>query len=216
MPLYNKCPVSEGFLALWRREESTEQLLGSLRLLAAELEYYHKIDRQSRRRKEWLTWHRMLRMFLGEEVHTDYDQSGAPILIDHPGYISVSHSTHWVALYYQPFPCGVDIEECGRNFDRVSDRYVASEEWNLPGASRNNRFQAVMWCLKETVYKFAAQPGLDLLRDIRVIALNPDRSRASVRLPNGKIVRLKYEFLQDHCLAYTLPESGNSRSRVVR
>ena len=204
MPLVNKRPIGEGFLAVWYRDESTAQLLERLILSSREKSYYDKIAGQPRRRKEWLTWHVMVREFLGEDIRTDYDERKNPLLINHPGHISVSHSNDVVALYYQPARCGVDIEDCGRRFERVSERYISPEEWQLPGASRTNRFQALMWCLKEAAYKYAGQPGLDFLEGIRVTHIDIHASEAAILLSGEQKITLKYEFLQGHCLAYTI------------
>jgi len=203
MPILFKRPVGDGFLAVWRREESTEQLLSGIVLSPAEQASYRQIAPYPKRRKEWLTWHRMIRDFLGPEVHADYDAEGRPVLIGHEGHISISHSNDFVVLYYSTGVCGVDIENCGRRFERVSDRYISPEEWMLPGASRNNRFQALMWCLKETAYKYARTQGLDFIRDIRITHIDIHASWTEVRIRGQEPLRLKYEFIQDHCLAYT-------------
>ena len=198
--------MGDGFLAVWRRDESTEQLLSGLVLSPAEQAYYDTIAGHPRRRKEWLTWHMMVREFLGEDVYTDYGPQGEPVLCGHPGAISVSHSADFVVLYYQPERCGVDIEDCGRRFDQAAARYITEEEWQLPGANGNNRFQALMWCLKETAYKYAGRSGLDLLHDIRVTRIVPEHSEALAEIAGRIILRMRYEFLHDHCLTYTLGE----------
>lgn len=205
MPLVCKQPVGEGFVAVWRREESTAQLLDGLTLSESEQAHYEKIKNSPKRRKEWLTWRRMLRELLGADVWADYDAQGAPVLMNHRGYISVSHSQDYVALCWQPETrCGVDIEDCERNFERVAERYIATEEWLLPGASRTNRFQALVWCAKETAYKFAAQPGLDLIRDICITDIDTHQNQLRIALPARPEIALRYQFLHGQCLVYTL------------
>lgn len=206
MPLLNHIPIGKGFLAVWRREESTAQLLGRVALSPTEQAYYEKIAHQPRRRKEWLTWHGMIREGLGEHVSADYDASGQPVLVGHAGHISVSHTKDLVVLYYQPERCGVDIEEVERNFGRVSGRYISAEEWALPQADReDDRFLALMWCAKETAYKYAGKQGVDLLKDIRVTRIDTARSTVDVSMAGTGRILLKYRFFQQHCLAYTLP-----------
>lgn len=204
MPFLDKQPVGNGFLALWRREESTMQLLDQLVLSPAEQSYYEQIAQQPKRRKEWLIWHILVRECLGNDVFTDYDAQGCPMLMNHPGYISVSHSNDIVALYWQPERCGVDIEDCGRNFARVAKRYISPEEWQLPGASDSNRFQALAWCAKETAYKYAGVAGLDFLRDIRITSIDTEKSELVIELSDGQVIPMKYGFPQGHCIAYTL------------
>jgi phosphopantetheinyl transferase len=203
VPLFKKIAVGEGFLAVWRREESTLQLLDGLTLSPAEQAYYEQIAHQPRRRKEWLTWHRMIREFLGADVSADYDPTGRPILVGHPGFITVSHARDWVALYWQPHPCGVDLEETGRNFDRVQARYISPAERALPEAMPDNRFYALVWCAKESAYKYAGIQGIDFLRDIQILHIDTATSELLVRICDLDPLPLKYLFFQEHCLVYT-------------
>ncbi len=164
------------------------------------------------RRAEWLAWHALLRRMLGEGVSADYDASGAPVLIGAPGCISVAHSRRLVALYHRAERCGIDIEALSRDFSRTADRFLSPAERSLarqlsPSISpslSSDSFPALAWCAKEAVYKYAGRPGLDLLRDIRLARLDPAEQNIHAVLLEKEAVTLRYSFIKDHCLVYTV------------
>ena len=135
----------------------------------------------SSRRAERLSWRMMLRRVVGRSVTIKYSSQGAPLLSEevvinncHYKYISVSHCRDMVAIMLSQQPCGVDIEQMGRDFGRVSSRYITAEERSL---SDNPRFEAVAWCAKEALYKMAHREGLDFRRDICITAVDFENNR---------------------------------------
>ncbi len=189
----------ERFLVVAPPEEAVGR---SFELSAAEQAHYQKMT-HPRRRAEWLAWHAMLRGMLGEGVSADYDAAGRPVLVGHAGYIGVSHSRKLVALYYRPVRCGIDIEEVARDFSRTADRFISPAERLLPGAHTES-FPALVWCAKEAVYKWAGIPGLDFLRDIRIVRVDPQASKIDAIVLENEPVVLKYRFFEEHCLVYTV------------
>ena len=135
----------------------------------------------SSRRAERLSWRIMLRGVVGRGVRIEYSSQGAPLLSEevvvnnyHYKYISVSHCRDMVAVMLSQQPCGVDIEQSGRDFGRVSSRYITQEERCL---SDNPRFEAAVWCAKEALYKLAQREGLDFRRDICITAVDFEAGR---------------------------------------
>ena len=135
----------------------------------------------SSRRAERLSWRIMLRRVVGRGVTIEYSSQGAPLLSEevvvnnyHYKYISVSHCHDMVAVMLSQQPCGVDIEQMGRDFGRVSSRYITAEERRL---SDNPRFEAAVWCAKEALYKLAQREGLDFRRDISITAVDFEAGR---------------------------------------
>ena len=133
------------------------------------------------RRAERLSWRMMLRRVVGRSVTIKYSSQGAPLLSEevvinncHYKYISVSHCRDMVAIMLSQQPCGVDIEQMGRDFGRVSSRYITAEERSL---SDNPRFEAAAWCVKEALYKMAHREGLDFRRDICTTAVDFENNR---------------------------------------
>ncbi|MBQ4532787.1 MAG: 4'-phosphopantetheinyl transferase superfamily protein [Alistipes sp.] len=133
------------------------------------------------RRAERLSWRMMLRRVVGRSVAIEYSSQGAPLLSEevvinncHYKYISVSHCRDMVAIMLSQQPCGVDIEQRGRDFERVSSRYITAEE---QGLSDSAVFNAVAWCAKEALYKMAHREGLDFRCDICITAVDFENNR---------------------------------------
>lgn len=128
-----------------------------------------------RRRAEWSAWRAIARRTLGP-VGIGYEPSGAPVLTSSSefrpdiNHVSVSHTADAVAVLFSPHKCAVDIEKAGRRFDRAASRYISSAERMLPEA-RSRYFEGIMWCVKESAYKYARKNALDFIRDIRVESL---------------------------------------------
>lgn len=122
-----------------------------------------------RRRAEYLAWRSIVRRELGPDVEIGYTDEGAPVLLNRPEHIGVSHSADFVAVVISDSRCAVDIERLSRNFTGISSRYITASERQLSG---DPRFEAAVWCAKETLYKYARRTGLDFLEDIRILKVD--------------------------------------------
>lgn len=132
-----------------------------------------------KRRAERLAWRQLLRKEV-ESAQIEYLQSGAPIIRNSQfRHISVSHCSDCVAVALSTGPCGVDIERTNRNFARVAERYITSEEQALLATYHTTvELQlAIGWCAKECAYKMADCQGIDFIRDLRIIAADADSLR---------------------------------------
>ena len=147
------------------------------------------------RRREFLAWRAIVRSELGRDVTISYDENGAP-QVDCGAHIGVSHSRSMVAVCIGDAPCAVDIESLGRNFGRISRRYISDDEAAL---SDDPRLPAALWCAKETLYKLAGERSLDFLNDLRIKSVDFASGRicGSVR---GVDVMLRMEQTGDHIL----------------
>lgn len=152
--------------------------------------------------RERLAWRALLRESQGEQVEVRYQESGAPIILNSPyKYISVSHSRTHVAIALSHTPCGVDIESLDRDFSKVESRYLRDEERTL---CHEEWWSAAVWCAKETLYKVAQPEGVDLLRGLRIEALDSAASVIEARVMQGEPIRLGLKFVEDQMLVYTL------------
>ena len=124
------------------------------------------------RRCEVLAWRAIVRRELGDDVAIFYDDYGAP-KVDKPNtYISVSHSRDRVAVLFSDRSCAVDIEQIGRGFCRVANRYLSENEQII--AEQYDVF-AEMWCAKEALYKYYKKGRLDLVKHISIGDYDLDR-----------------------------------------
>lgn len=152
-----------------------------------------------RRRTEYLLWRHTVRRELGEDAEIAYSESGAPFIKNRNINIGISHSRDFVAVIVSPRRCAVDIESLARNFHQISSRYISEAESLL---SDDPRLPAVLWCAKETLYKYAGRKELDLLRDIRIERVDFDRRTVTGRIGEGNPTELHILFYGEQLVVY--------------
>lgn len=156
-------------------------------LTASDREYISRLP-SPKRRAEAAAWRAAVR---GEGISGEisYNSCGAPLLPAGSGWrhIGVSHTAGMAAVILSRYPCAIDIERTGRDFGRAASKFVSGEERCAPG-SDNPLFTAVVWCAKETLYKFSGRMGLDFLADLRIGAVDFDGCGAAggIRSDNGE------------------------------
>ncbi len=154
------------------------------------------------RRTERLAWRAVLRE-VSPEAEVEYLPSGAPSLKNSPyTYISVSHCRDRVAVALSCEVCGVDIERTDRDFSRVAARYMSDAEREL---SSEVWWPAAVWCAKESLYKMMGRDGVDFLRDIAVVGVNPATRKIFCRVSDMGEVTLEYSMPdEEHIAVYKL------------
>ncbi len=157
-----------GMLGFWEISETTEQLLDLLLPDKDELEKFYGFRNDSRKR-EWLAVRLLLKQMTGQSSGIKYDPAGKPLLAGVPGYISISHSTNCVAIYYHPeaHP-GIDIECITRNIERVAPKFLSHLE--IIDCTRDGRLSnselMLRWCAKEAVFKMVPHAEIDFAKQI--------------------------------------------------
>ena len=188
--LYIEPPQTEEETSAWTTDEEVAQAAAF---------------RNERRRREFLTWRAIVRRVLGCHTRIAYDELGAPSLPDGEAYVAVSHCSGRVAVCLSPNRCAVDIERADRDFSRVAARFLTPDEAAL---STDPRWPGLVWCAKETLYKYARIPALDLLHDLSVERIGlPDGEAAgfvAARIRNGEPKRLRLELREDLILVCLL------------
>jgi hypothetical protein len=116
---------------------------------------------QTRREAEKKAWRAIVAERLGP-VEISYNQAGAPILPNGPGYIGGSHTNGWVSVVWSPQPCAVDIELKGR---KISPDIAARLEIEPTTEA---------WCKWEAAYKFRSLTGREPNPESLKINPHPD------------------------------------------
>ncbi len=158
----------------------------------AEAEGFGSLQRQ----REWLSWRALVHRVLGADAEVRYNAVGAPYVVGSSCRISVSHSKGCVAVLFSDRQCAVDVERLDRNFQRIKAKYLTAEEQRL---GDDVRFLAAAWSAKEALYKYAGEPGLDLLEDLHVLAYEPGVAITG-QIKDGEPLRLSialYDTLDD-------------------
>lgn len=161
------------------------------------------------RRRQWSTARTILREKLGHEASLRYTSRGA-LLLDNPigttTHLSISHTPEWVAVMLSSKRCGVDIESCGRNFSRISQRYISLEERERLSQRAGEDFEALVWCTKEALYKYGGREGLDFTRDIIITEIDPLSHTLKAELYGLQTPTIHYQRIENHMLCYLSEE----------
>lgn len=136
-----------------------------------------------RRRREWITWRAVLRgqsdrwALSDKALRVAYAESGEPLFEGVQGSLSVTHSRRFVAVARAlAGRCGIDIEQLDRNFEHIENKYISDAERGL-AATRDGRFRAAAWCVKEAMFKCVGRAGVDFRRDLRIIEVDFESGR---------------------------------------
>lgn len=156
---------------------------------------------RERRRREFLTWRAVVRRELGGDVRIAYNEAGAPVVRGREVHIGVSHCRDRVAVCISDAPCAVDIESESRDFSRAAPRYMSPVEQRL---SDDPLLPAAVWCAKETLYKYAGRPGLDMLCDLHVEAVDFGAGVVVGRIGDEEPVRLSLKRADGFIAVYIL------------
>lgn len=157
-------------------------------------------DFSPRRRAEFLTWRAVVYRELGG-VGIAYDPAGAPVLVGDPRHIGVSHAGDRVAVAISDRRCAVDIEPAGRDFSRAAARFLTPDEAAL---GDDPLLAGIVWCAKETLFKYAGRPSLRLLRDLSVEAVDFASGRIAGRICGGGPFPLRFELREGLIVVHIL------------
>ena len=157
----------------------------------------------ARRQAEVLSWRAIVRRHLpGAEIA--YDAVGAPQVRNHPVRIGVSHGAGYVAVCFSERRCAVDIESPRRDFARIAPRFATAEE----RAMRDDPLLLpLLWCAKETLYKYAGRRELRLLEDLRIERIDMAERRMTGRILGGEPLRIDFRCEADYVAAWILHEA---------
>lgn len=181
--------------------EATEQELLSIKGISS-----------PRRRAERLSWRRALRKGIDEGIIIEYDPQGAPIIKNSQyKHISVSHCRDRVAVLLSARECGVDIECRDRRFSAIAERYLTEEEHLVASKANFDRqiFLALAWSAKEALYKMLRREGVDLCRDLRIVAISP-KQQSIVAEAYGEPVELRYILDCGHQIVYAIKKEDHN------
>ncbi len=166
MPLIRKISrQNNSTIYIWLLEESVESLESQVSLSSELEQLYSKISSQHRK-KEWLASKVIVQQQLNDNI--TYTSNRAPRLLSGSQEISVSHSNRLCCVMVHDRRCGVDIESCDRDFERVAKRFLNNSERRL---ITTNREMCVAWCAKEAIYKLIGRVDVDFSEDFNIIEI---------------------------------------------
>ena len=208
MPLYKTItPNSQTTVKIWKITESFDELIEPLTLKRESLKRVNGMKSEIHQRG-FLSVRHLLRSFGYTDKDLFYDERGKPHLKDGK-YISISHSFTFSGVILSDQKVGIDIEKQRDKIGIIAHKFVDYEFEYLEREAENYiRKLTVIWCIKESLYKVFATPGM-LFRDhFLVIPFMLDEEQTVSWIDfNEKKYRYQVEFLEfdGYTCAFTLP-----------
>lgn len=210
--VYQKQVDAQTTLALWKIEETAEELYSQLQLRLHEKDYLETLN-NGKRNLHWLGTRVLLRKMLNtsEYIDVDVDDHGKPYLKNFPQHISLSHSFDYAAVMIsENKEVGIDIELVKRKIERVAAKFMSAEELAFIEEERRVEHLYICWCAKEAVYKLHGKKNVSFLQNIRLnpfICCDHGLFEASLQLPEfSKVFKVGYEKYENYMLGYAMEE----------
>ncbi|MDL2221687.1 4'-phosphopantetheinyl transferase superfamily protein [Parabacteroides sp. OttesenSCG-928-N08] len=199
MPLLKQ--YAAGNMAVWKIEESEQQLLDTLQRKELILPTLENL-RAPRRRLEWLATRCLLKQLLGEETPITYRESGAPLLPLRSESISISHSHEFVAIRLsQAQQTAIDIECHGDKAFRLRERFMNPQELQSLHPDTQTTQALLCWSAKEVLFKLLDNESVDFAAHLHLapfpIAEHGTIYAHETRSANGASFTLDY-FIDSH------------------
>lgn len=160
MPLYKTLqPDSQTIVKIWEITESYSDLLAPLTLKPQSLNRVLSMKSELHQRG-FLSVRHLLRSCGYTDQDLYYDTNGKPHLKDGK-CISITHSFEFSGVIISDAEVGIDIEKQREKIAVIAHKFVDYEFLYLKkDAVAYRKKLTVIWCVKESLYKLFATPGM--------------------------------------------------------
>ena len=190
MPITHKIEKEEVSILVWKITETLEGLL----------DLYGNMNTPNytseKRKKEQLISRLMVNKICKNGA-IFYNEFGAPEL-DNDKHLSISHSNELVTIIISNKKTGLDIEKISEKALRTASKFVA--EKNL--IKLNKEKATLIWCIKEAVYKWHQEGGIDFIKDIIIAEFFAKEHGNVTAYFREKELNLNYLKINNHYLVY--------------
>ena len=200
MPLHSKKHINNGIVALWRIEETKEELFD---LLPTAWRAKLDIDSMSR--------HNVAARVLAFTVCPDFDsiekdEYGKPYFVSKDYPISITHAGDYAGfMYTQDRECGIDIEQITHRIERIQHKFIREDEKAFAEAGLKGMY--MVWCAKEAMYKYYGLKALDFKANLQ-LQFEPFDQEGTLqgiisKNEYKKAMNLHYQFFDEYLLIHT-------------
>lgn len=163
MPLYRKYQQEHFTVAVWRIEETVDELRAMFHDFSFYEEDFSRFTSE-KRKLEWLAVRVLLKELCVEEKEIAYLPSGRPYLKDESASVSFSHTQGYVAVAYcDSGKVAVDIEQYGNRVKRVAPKFIREDEQVSIQSGDEVYALLLHWSAKETLFKLMDVEGVDFI-----------------------------------------------------
>lgn len=188
-------------LAVWRMEESAEELLRLFVSCRSAYESEISSYKSDKRKIEYLAVRAALKSVLGRECLVGHEESGKPFIESTDNIrLSISHTKGYASvLVSSSRNVGVDVEQMSDRIFRVKNKFLDEFERLLCGDDDKVRL-LLAWSAKEVIYKLV--PGLrpEYWEQVRVVSFDMDNLKMDMEVEGIGIVPLFFTLFPDFVL----------------
>ena len=169
MPLYKTItPNSQTTVKIWKISEPYYDLIQSITLKPKSLERVLGMKSELHQRG-FLSVRKLLAEFGYSDSDLFYDDNGKPHLMNGK-QISITHSFNFSAVIISDLIVGIDVEKQRDKITIIAHKFIEYEfdYLNENDADYIKKLTAI-WCVKESLYKLFATPGLSFKKYFLVI-----------------------------------------------
>ncbi|WP_298556547.1 4'-phosphopantetheinyl transferase family protein [uncultured Algibacter sp.] len=169
MPLYKTItPNSQTTVKIWKITESYADLMAKVDLKPVAMERVLGMKSELHQ-QGFLSVRHLLQEFGYTDADLFYDENGKPNLKDGK-QISITHSFNFSAVIVSDLIVGIDIEKQRDKISVIAHKFVDYESDYLNEMDKDYFEKlTVIWCVKESLYKLFATPGLSFKQHCLVI-----------------------------------------------
>lgn len=192
MPLYKTItPNSQTTVKIWKIDESYDDLMKSMNLKPKSLERVLGMKSELHQRG-FLSVRKLLAEFGYQDVDLHYDENGKPYLSDGK-HISITHSFNFSAVIVSDKIIGIDIEKQRDKITIIAHKFIGYESGYLLKKEPDfiKKLTAI-WCVKESLYKLFATPGLSFKKHCLVIPVS-DNENETIAWIDYKSKKCRYD-----------------------
>ena len=205
MLFYNKKLINGYSLAIWKIEESVEQLLSHFYTYKEAMTTQITSMNSEKRQKEFLAVRVLISKLLGVENSVIYNSDGRPSLLNRDEKISISHTQGYASVIIHPNrTVGVDIEQCREKIFRIKHKFLSAFELAHVDLQNELKYLTLLWSAKETLYKISDNHLVEFDEDMEVAPLTLS-SCGQLYITDKKVEKryeLSYQFFDDFVIVY--------------
>jgi len=159
-----------------------------------------------------MTAHNIAARLLAHTICPDFDsiekdKYGKPYFESQNHPISITHAGKYAAfIYTTDRQCGIDIEHVTNRIDRIKHKFIREDE--TPFLQHHLQGMYLVWCAKESMYKFHGVKALDFKQHMRLNYTSISQYGKLVgSIQKGdyqKSIPLHYQFFDEYLLVHTL------------
>lgn len=195
--------------ALWKLEESEEEMLDQIKSKHLEKEYFAEIKHRTKR-LEWLGG-RLATKYLLDTYKENFkgivkDKYGKPYLPDSNFHISFAHSYPFAAaIIHKDKPVGIDLELPKEKLLFTKQKFLSKKELDFAGEDVHKI--CIYWCAKECLFKILGKKKISFKENLFIepFGLKDEFLNATIEVEDQiHYFQLQHLIIKNYQLVYNI------------